>query len=129
MKEVYNKINLNVARADYGSPNYKFGRMYTPHPNRSLAYSHAYVVSNEDLRYTTALTRDMGRKVLTVAGSGDQPLFYKLNGANHIDTFDVSFCAKAIMDIKTAAIRAGMGYDSYKQMLRNFHQAPCNLHP
>ncbi len=124
MKKTYNKLNLDVARTDYGKPNYQFGCTYLPWPGKSLAYSHAYVVSNEDLRHTTGLTRDMGRRVLTVAGSGEQPLFYALNGAEKIDTFDVSFCAKAIMDIKTAAIRNGMPYKQYTKLLTGLHKAP-----
>ena len=116
--------NLNVARASYGKPDYKFGTMYLPWPGNSMEYSHAYVVSNENLRHTTGLTRDMGRKVLTVAGSGEQPLFYTLNGATQIDTFDISYCARAIMDIKTQAIKSGMPYEQYKQLLTDLHNAP-----
>ena len=116
--------NLNVARESYGKPNYKFGTIYLPWPGNPMEYSHAYVVSNEDLRHTTGLTRDMGRKVLTVAGSGEQPLFYTLNGAAQIDTFDISYCARAIMDIKTQAIKSGMPYEQYKQLLTDLHNAP-----
>lgn len=116
--------NLNVARASYGKPDYKFGTMYLPWPGNPMEYSHAYVVSNENLRHTTGLTRDMGRKVLTVAGSGEQPLFYTLNGATQIDTFDISYCARAIMDIKTQAIKSGMPYEQYVQLLTDLHNAP-----
>lgn len=124
MNKTYNKFNLDVARADYGKPNYRFGCTYLPWPGKSLAYSHAYVVSNEDLRHTTGLTCDFGRKVLTVAGSGEQPLFYTLHGAEKVDTFDISFCAKAIMDIKTTAIRTGMPYEQYVNMLSELQRAP-----
>ena len=117
--------NLDATRATYGNPNYEYGTQYLAWPGHSLDYSHAYVVSNENLRHTTALTRDMGRKVLTVAGSGEQPLFYTLNGATHIDTFDISYCARAIMDIKTQAIKSGMPYEQYVQLLTDLHNAPC----
>ncbi|MBQ2859351.1 MAG: DUF3419 family protein [Alphaproteobacteria bacterium] len=117
--------NLDAARATYGNPNYEYGTRYLAWPGHPLDYSHAYVVSNENLRHTTALTRDMGRKVLTVAGSGEQPLFYTLNGATHIDTFDISYCARAIMDIKTQAIKSGMPYEQYVQLLTDLHNAPC----
>ncbi len=116
--------NLYSARAAYGNPNYEYGTLYLPWPGQPLFYSHAYVVSNEDLRHTTGLTRDMGRKILTVAGSGEQPLFYTLNGATQIDTFDVSYCARAIMDIKTQAIKSGVPYEQYVQMLTDLHNAP-----
>lgn len=116
--------NLNVARASYGKPDYKFGTTYPSFPGNPLEYLHAYVVSNENLRHTTGFTRDIGRKVLTVAGSGEQPLFYTLNGATQIDTFDISYCARAIMDIKTQAIQSGISYEQYKQLLTDLHNAP-----
>ncbi|MBQ8368116.1 MAG: class I SAM-dependent methyltransferase [Alphaproteobacteria bacterium] len=119
-----NKPNLDVARAAYGNPDYKSGTQYLSWPGHPLDYSHAYVVSNENLRHTTGLTRDMGRRVLTVAGSGEQPLFYTINGAIQIDTFDISYCARAIMDIKTQAIRSGMPYEQYKKLLKDLHFAP-----
>lgn len=119
-----NKPNLNAARATYGKPNYEHGTQYLPWPGKSLDYSPAYVVSNENLRHTTGLTRDMGRRVLTVAGSGEHPLFYTINGATQVDTFDISYCARAIMDIKTQAIRSGMLYEQYKKLLKDLHFAP-----
>lgn len=119
-----NKPNLNAARATYGKPNYEHGTQYLPWPGKPLDYSPAYVVSNENLRHTTGLTRDMGRRVLTVAGSGEHPLFYTINGATQVDTFDISYCARAIMDIKTQAIRSGIPYEQYKKLLKDLHFAP-----
>ncbi len=119
-----NKPNLDAARAAYGNPDYEYGTQYLAWPGHPLDYSHAYTVSNENLRYTTGLTRSMGRRVLTVAGSGEQPLFYTINGATQIDTFDISYCARAIMDIKTQAIRSGMPYEQYKKLLKDLHFAP-----
>jgi len=119
-----NKPNLDVARAAYGNPDYEYGTQYLAWPGHPLDYSHAYTVSNENLRYTTGLTRSMGRRALTDAGSGEQPLFYTINGATQIDTFDISYCARAIMDIKTQAIRSGMPYEQYKKLLKDLHFAP-----
>lgn len=119
-----NKPNLDAARAAYGNPDYEYGTQYLAWPGHPLDYSHAYTVSNENLRHTTGLTRSMGRRVLTVAGSGEQPLFYTINGATQIDTFDISYCARAIMDIKTQAIRSGMPYEQYKKLLKDLHFAP-----
>lgn len=115
--------NLDTAHQVYGAPNFERGTEYLPWPGKSLEYSCAYVMTNENLRHTTGLTRDMARKVLTVTGSGDQPLFYTLNGATQVDTFDVSFCARAIMDIKTQAIRSGIPYEQYTQLLTRLHFA------
>lgn len=75
----------------------------------------AYVVTNEDLRSQTQVFPD-AKKVLTVTGSGDQPLFYKLSGATHIDTFDITPNAAAIMEIKIAALKV-LKRNEYIEML------------
>ncbi|MBQ4069876.1 MAG: hypothetical protein IJD52_00675 [Alphaproteobacteria bacterium] len=125
MTQMNNKtLDLNAARASYGTPNYNHGRIYVQRPGGTMDYAHAYVASNEDLRDTTGLTRDIGKRVLTVAASGDHPLFYALNGATKIDTFDVTFGAKAIMDIKTQAISQGMKFADYQALLNRLHFAP-----
>lgn len=124
MNKNTNVPNLDAARKSYGKPNYTSGTRFPRLLDKPMDYSHAYVVSNEDLRYTTGLTRDMGHKVLTVAGSGEQPLFYTLNGATQIDTFDISYCARVIMEIKIQAIKSGMPYDKYTQLLKDLHSAP-----
>jgi hypothetical protein len=54
--------------------------------------------------------------VLTVAASGDHPLFCSLNGAKQVDTFDISYNAKCIMDIKTAALQC-LDYSEYLNLL------------
>ena len=59
----------------------------------------AYTISNENQRWATQVVPNV-KKVLTVAGSGDQALFYKLSGATIIDTFDITCNARAIQDIK-----------------------------
>lgn len=116
--------NLDAARKSYGEPNYERGKKFQTHPDKPMDYSPAYVVSNENLRYTTGLTRDMGRKVLTVAGSGEQPLFYTLNGAKKITTFDISLPAFIITEIKNQAIKSGMPYEQYVQLLTDLYSAP-----
>ena len=63
-------------------------------------FSLAYIATNENIRYEIGLTETNKKSILTIAGSGDQPIFYSLNGAKDIDTFDISFCSKVIMDIK-----------------------------
>ena len=69
-------------------------------------YSPAYAVTNEDVReILSALKIKPNSHILTVAGSGDQALHYKLSGASHVDTFDITYNAKMIMDIKTTAIQ------------------------
>lgn len=86
------------------------------------AFSPAYLVSNEDLRSAMNMLQPRGADVLTVAGSGDQPIFYKLYGANNVDTFDISYAAKVMMDVKTAAIQK-LNNGQYRQMLNGINTA------
>lgn len=117
MKHIFPKMNLNDAQAAYplnvrdGRENFGGFSFYSP----------AYVISNENLHWITGLTKNMGRRVLTTTGSGDQPMFYSLNGATHVDTFDISFCAKVIMDIKTAALKT-LPRDEYIALLGALHK-------
>lgn len=68
------------------------------------AYSAAYAVTNEDIRAAMNFMPKDTKNALTVVGSGDHPMFMKIYGAINIDTFDLSYNAKLIMDIKTAAL-------------------------
>lgn len=81
--------------------------------------STAYITTNEDLRMAMGfcLMKDCNR-ALTVAASGDHPLFCSLYGAKEVDTFDISYNAKLIMDIKTVAIGL-LNRDEYARMLEN----------
>ena len=67
-------------------------------------FAPAYTISNEDQRWATRAVPGV-KKVLTVAGSGDQALFYHLNGAGLVHTFDITYNARVIQDIKVAAIQ------------------------
>lgn len=112
------KMNIESARNDYiamkdGSKTYNEFKAFS-------YYSPAYVVTNEDIRWVSGLTSTEAKKVLTVMGSGDQPMFYSLNGATEIDTFDISFCAKAISDIKTVAIHK-LSRKDYARLLNDLH--------
>lgn len=68
-------------------------------------YSAAYTITNEDLRHAYKFMPKNAEDVLTVAASGDHPIFAMLYGAKNVDTFDISYNAKCIMDIKTAALQ------------------------
>lgn len=106
--------NFNDAALEYDSETYKISEF------DELAfskYSPAFVMSNEPLRFETAITPN-AQNVLTVAASGDQALFYKLSGAKHIDTFDISYCARVIQDIKTAVI-SELPYTEYEPLLND----------
>lgn len=67
-------------------------------------YSPAYVATNEDLRHSMIFVPTKTKNALVVAASGDHPMFTAMHGAKHVDTFDISYNAKLIMDIKTTAL-------------------------
>jgi len=94
---------------------------------RFSAYSTAYVTTNEDnLRNTLKHIPENAQSALTVAASGDHPMFTQLYGIAHVDTFDVSWHAKLIMDIKTVAIRL-LKYKDYCELLENLNRAATNV--
>ena len=65
------------------------------------------------------MPKKCGRALVTAA-SGDHPLFCSLYGAKHVDTFDISYNAKCIMDIKVAAIKC-LNYSEYIDLLCNLY--------
>ena len=84
-------------------------------------YTPAYVVSNENVH--DVVQRFMPKyasSVLTVAASGDHPLICRLNGAKNITTFDISYNAKVIMDVKNAAIHQ-LNIGEYSKLLENLY--------
>lgn len=103
------KFNIDDVRAHF-SPNTLIN---SP---TGINYIPAYTGTNENLRSIVRATPNCTR-VLTTAGSGDQALFYQLAGAQHIDTFDITYCAHLIQDIKTSAIHK-MSYDEYISMVK-----------
>ena len=68
-------------------------------------YSPAYAVTNEDVRKSMKYIKKSYKTALTVAASGDHPLFCKLYGIEHVTTFDISYNSKVVMDLKTAALQ------------------------
>jgi len=58
-------------------------------------------------------------KVLTVSGSGEQPLFFKLYGAKYIVTFDISYNAYLLTSLKIAAMQAFNKHTEYESFIRN----------
>jgi hypothetical protein len=67
-------------------------------------YSRAYINTNENLHISMKYIPKNCNRALVVAASGDHPLFCSLYGAKHVDTFDVSYNAKCLTDIKVAAL-------------------------
>ena len=79
-------------------------------------YSPAYIVTNERLPMALKFMPNDTENVLTVAASGDHPLFIASYDIQHIDTFDISYNAKLLMDIKTLAIPL-LDYRTYSYLL------------
>lgn len=82
-------------------------------------YAPAYTISNENQRWATGVLPNTS-KVLTVAGSGDQALFYHINGATQIDTFDKTQNARVIQDIKYTAIKH-LEYLEYSNLITDLY--------
>ena len=81
--------------------------------------SHEYILTNEDLRTPMEFFMPACcNHALTVAASGDHPLYCSLYGAKDVDIFDITPNAKLIMDIKTIAINL-LNRDEYIKMLEN----------
>jgi hypothetical protein len=85
----------------------------------------AYTISNENQRWATQVVPNV-QSVLTVAGSGDQALFYKLAGAEKVVTFDMTSNARIIQDIKCAAIKH-LNLQEYKDLLIKLHSVKGNI--
>ncbi|MBR1380231.1 MAG: hypothetical protein IJ560_01445 [Alphaproteobacteria bacterium] len=83
-------------------------------------YSSAYVITNENLRSELKYMPMHTNRALVTTGSGDHPIFCALNGASHVDTFDVTYNAKCILDIKTAAFGV-LSLNEYWQILNKLH--------
>lgn len=83
-------------------------------------YGDTYSISNEPLDWAIPLTPVAGRRVLTVAASGDQPLMYAAHGAKQIDTFDLTYNAHVITDFKTTALRF-VDCDKYKAIVSQLY--------
>ena len=84
----------------------------------------AYTISNENQRWATQVIPDV-KSVLTVAGSGDQALFYRLSGVKVIDTYDITCNARVIQDVKCAMIKHLSLYD-YQDLLVRLHRTDGN---
>lgn len=92
-------------------------------------YDQSYPTTNEPIQWELRFTRNNGARVLTVAASGDQPLFYAGAGAEHVDTFDIVCASRVIMDFKTTALQ-NMNDQTYANTIKHMHNLDNakNLH-
>lgn len=103
-----------------------FGRSFNKYDNNFGRFSPTYTVSNERLSEAMEVLKPRGKSVLTVAASGDQAFFYKINGASHVDTFDISYCAQVMMNVKTAAVQT-LDYNEYEEFLNSIKSANADI--
>lgn len=89
-------------------------------------YSSAYIITNEDLRASMNFVPKNCENALVVAASGDHPLFCSLYGAKNVDTFDISYNAKCIMDIKIAALNI-MNHSEYTSFIKDLYDISVPL--
>lgn len=131
------KFDLQIARGNYDAAGYyipAWKRLSkTEHKNEKIstlmpmlsdfgAYSPAYAGTNEDWRAIIRATRPNGKNILATNGSGDIPVAFRTFGAANIDTFDISYFAHVVTNIKTAAANT-LAYQEYKQTLESLHNA------
>lgn len=83
-------------------------------------YGYAYLTSTEELDKSITMFDGHLDNVLTVAASGEQALRYTLAGAKHIDTFDLTYFAKVVQDLKTTALPVCNRAEFYG-ILNNMH--------
>lgn len=60
-----------------------------------------------------------GARVLTVSASGEQPLFFKIYGAEYILTFDISYNSYLLTSLKIAALQAFTKRWDYEKFVRS----------
>ena len=89
-------------------------------------YSQAYTVTNEDLRKSMCFMPEKCENALVVAASGDHPLFCSLYDAKNVDTFDISYNAKCIMDIKTLALNT-LNHQDYIRFIKDLYNISVPL--
>ena len=82
----------------------------------------AYAISNENQRWITSRFQN-AKRILTVASSGDQAMFYSINGAAHVDTYDITHFAHVIQNIKTTALKI-LSHQEYCEMVESL----CNTY-
>lgn len=85
----------------------------------SLDLVPAYAISNENQRWITSRFQN-AKRILTVAGSGDQAMFYSINGATHVDTYDIALFARVIQDIKTTALKV-LNHTEYCELIESIN--------
>lgn len=126
-------INIDDARVGYRTDgDGSFSRVLFVEKSRKLnprgaafsSYSPAYVSSNEQLQSIMQILKPAGKNCLAIAGSGDAPLFLSAYGAQHVDTFDISYNARVVMDVKTYMLKNNFCFYDYVRVLRDIQTAP-----
>jgi len=84
-------------------------------------YSPVYRQTNEDVSKIFKTLDVENKNILTVASSGDFLLSFVNQGANSIETFDISIFTKYYQELKVAAIQAL----EYEEFLRFFYDNNC----
>ena len=71
-----------------------------------------FLFTNENIAgYLKGINSLAGKKVLSVAGSGDHAFECLLNGASSVDTFDINYLQKHVLELKAKMIKHLPYYD------------------
>lgn len=68
-----------------------------------------------------------GAKVLTVCGSGEQPMFFKMYGAGDVVSFDISYNSYLLTSLKIAALQSFDKTEDYRQFINVLYNNPNDL--
>ncbi len=84
-----------------------------------VAYSPAYLKSNESVSEIMNCLRPQGKTALSVMGSGDIPLCLSAYGAKYVDTFDISINAYLVLRLKMHMLQKNVDKEHYDNVLND----------
>ena len=85
-------------------PDFNLGAV--PAGNNHCPFGRTYLFTNENIPGYISNFDMRGKRVLSVAAGGDHAFECLLNGASYVDTFDINYAQKPIVELKSRMIRS-----------------------
>ena len=95
-----------------------FNHDIVPAGGNHNAFGRAYLFANENVAEYIKNFNMQGKRVLSVAAGGDHVFECLLNGASFVDTFDINYAQKPIIELKTRMIKA-LPYEDFMDFFFN----------
>lgn len=95
-----------------------FNRDIVPAGGNHNAFGRAYLFANENVAEYIKSFDMRGKRVLSVAAGGDHAFESLLNGASFVDTFDINYAQKPIIELKTRMIKS-LPYEDFMDFFFN----------